>query len=278
MFHNRMPAAATRLVLLALVLMLLVACGGSEPETAVPTPEDVAVVQDDGAGADVESVEPTAVADEPAPEPEPTAVPEPTATDEPAPEPTAEPEPTQETAVGGDVREELFALLDAQREVGSWRAMQVIETDEGTFESTVDHVVPDRFRMTMDFAGQTMELIIIGDTFYQNMGGTWTELPVDLGQQFTNIYSNPDAFLEEAVTDVEFVGTEDLDGVPTRVYRFTSVDTIEGTDATTDVTMWVRESDNLPIKQLILTNADGVTGTITQTYDYDVEIVIEPPQ
>lgn len=270
----------TRLSLLLIVLTFvallgLVACGGETPAVTESAPEEPAVVEpteEPAAAAPTE--EPATAAPTEAP---PTEAP-------PTEEPTAEAEATQETAAAPE--DTVAAVRDALQEqlnAGPWRITQEIESDDmpaGAFNSVVEFVAPDRFHVTIMSDGQTvLESIIIGDAFYQNLGGTWTEAPVDLGSTMPGFLPDEEtlANAEANFQDVEYLGAEELDGVPTRVYRYVVTDTTDGVPTEATITMWVRESDNLPIQQLIETEVEGVAASIRQTIEYDESITIEPP-
>ena len=260
------------LILFLISFVVLSACSGDEsaaPQDAVQQASDQETV--------IESVE-EPVEIEVAPTeilPPATAVPEPTATVEPAAE------PVEETAVGNDdLLAELMLAFSTQQEAGTWRARQTIVDGENSLETVVEHQSPDRYRVTMDM-GESMpfETIMIGETMYQNLGGTWVELPVDMGSEFSNMLNDPQSMLEESrFENIEFLGIEDVNGEAAKVYRFTAVDTLTDSPTTSEIVVWIRESDNLPLKQEITFPGTDVGGQITQVFEYDVDISIEPPQ
>lgn len=260
-------------VLFLLSIIVLSACGGDEaPETETPAEAAQETVVDSGEELEAE-VSPTELP--------PTDIP-PTATAVPEPTPTIEPtdEPVEETAVSeDDLLAELMLAYTAQQEEGTWRAKQTIVDGENSLETIVEHQAPDRYRVTLDIGESVpFETIMIGETMYQNIGGTWMELPVDMGSEFSNMINDPQSMMEGSIENIEFVGIEDVDGESAKVYRFTAVDTLTDTSATSEIITWIRESDNLPLKQEITFTGTDVEGQITQVFEYDVDISIEPPQ
>ncbi len=264
-------------VLFLLSFIVLSACGGdesAEPQDVAPQEANQEAVVDSDEEVVEEELSPTEVP--------PTEVP-PTATAVPEPTPTIEPtdEPEQETAVSqDDLLAELMLAYNAQQEEGAWRARQTIVDGENSLETVVEHQAPDRYRVTMDI-GEAIpfETIMIGDKMYQNLGGTWMELPVDLGSELSDMINDPQSLMEESsFENIEFLGIEDVDGESAKVYRFTAVDTLTDSSTTSEITTWIRESDNLPLKQEITFSDTDVEGQMTQVFEYDVDISIEPPE
>lgn len=277
------PAILPIILLVLMAMLVLVACGGSDTAVAPESAEVAATEPAAPEEAPTEAPEPTAT-----PLPEPTAEPEPTAA--PAEASTSEPEPTAvpaEEETAADTEDALTAVQSAlvdQFATGSWRVIQDVTSSdmpEGQVRSVIEYVTPDRFRVTLTLDGETLsEAIIIGDTMYQNLGGTWMEVPVQMTEMLPDFMPSEDMFDEAAMDlrDVEFIGTEELNGESTRVFRYVSSDTLDGATSSATVTVWVRESDNLPVQQIIEAEADGVVSTIIQTIEYDPNITIEPPQ
>ncbi len=249
--------------LLVIVMMAVTACGGSEDavqETAVPP---TSVVQAESTLE--EAAEPTAE-----PEIDPTATSEPELTKA----------PEAETAVSGDaLPAEILAAFDALYGMDAWRANQTIEDADISMTNVIEYQAPDRYRMIMAATEDiSMETIIIGDKMYQNLAGTWMENPFELGDQLSGMLSDPREMMEGSFEEFEFIGTEDVNGEPAKVYRFKVVDSSSGETLTTEIMLWVRVSDNLPVKQEMIFPGSDAPDKITQEYEYDIDITIEPPE
>jgi TonB family protein len=138
----------------------------------------------------------------------------------------------------------------------------------------VEWVPPDRQHVI----GTNEEIIIVGRDAYRKAGaGPW--------RRFTGmmLWADHDSLEEsireiEKADEVELIGRESVDGVPTLVYRRTSY---PGPNKTSPITtrLWIGEADGLLRKS----EADGCVGSKTVTvvstyYDYNADIKIERPE
>lgn len=196
----------------AVILALVAGCGSSPPS---PTPTPAPIVQ------------------------APTATFVPTATARPTATPTKVPTPTP-------VANAAVALLEQvqgkQQDVKSARGLMEIVvsgTGSGTGESATVNVdfdlnEPD-MRMAMKITGEEkpmpfdMEIRVVDETVYLNIGGDWMAFPVDeeqpgLGDQRDLVDMNEiEAFLSEA-ENVKVIGRRSVRGVQCDVVAFTLPD------------------------------------------------------
>lgn len=137
-----------------------------------------------------------------------------------------------------------------------------------TMTNEVDFVAPDRYRMVMPMGTQ----YIIGDTMIMTVDGRSMKMPMPKG---TLNFRDMSRFSEhEATMTVESLGSEVLDGRPTRKYvvRNTQPEPSEST-------MWIG-ADGYPQQIQVNGTAQGQTYTTTIRYSRfnDPGITIDPPQ
>jgi outer membrane lipoprotein-sorting protein len=141
-------------------------------------------------------------------------------------------------------------------------------------KSQVDYVAPDRFHVRyLGGTGAGMEMISIGKEMYMRTGDKWTKMP----GTGTSIPTLRDSFTEEglkSLTDVKYVGEEEVDGEPALVYSFGNLTPAGGHPFTSK--MWVSKDTGLPLK-IYAEYTNGVLKHMTIKYDTETPITIEPP-
>jgi hypothetical protein len=140
----------------------------------------------------------------------------------------------------------------------------------GTQEMTMEFVTPDRFHMI----SKQFEAYIIGGTFYMKVGTKWEKTTMPKGFDFSA--GDPKKLEAELgiSTETKFIGPDVLDGSLTSVYEYTT--TIKTpTPMTTTSKVWVGVADGLPRKRESASKS-GIK-SVTTYYDYNANIVIEPP-
>ncbi|MBL7063140.1 MAG: hypothetical protein ISS49_02885 [Anaerolineae bacterium] len=214
-------------LVLGLTLALALACGGTK-ETA---PEDVTAATEAAAEAPA-ATEETAATEAPAAPPE-------------------------------DVRNIIVQSSADLKNLTSYRAKIIVETEGQTMESLYEYVLPDRFHQVSDFG----ETIGIGDDLYVKAGDTWTKISGGgTGTALAEV-----GVAEEDIVEARLEGTEDVDGVPCQKYVYTTE--MEGSPL--EITAWIGVEDGLP-RKIVSKPASG--GTVTQTlYDFNADITIEAP-
>lgn len=254
-------------LVMAVALLAATACGATPTPTPVPPTST--------------PVPPTATPAPPTAAPAPptaTRVP-PTATAVP---PTAAPvAPTATTAptkaVSGDAKSTLIASLQTDLMKRSLRAQVTSETAGTTTPMTIEYVPPDRYHIVTSSAGMNFEMIIIGKQAWQKAGETWQVFPTDFSALISSMSNELSAEALAGITDVQTVGTENLDGAPMTVYSYKSTTTVSGVTTTSNAKLWVGVRDGLPHKAVSESTLNGVATKTTQLITYDPALKIEPP-
>lgn len=152
--------------------------------------------------------------------------------------------------------------------------MQSVST-ESTVDYTIDYQPPDRFHMTMP---GVVEGIVVGTTMYLNTGGSWVQVP--LSEDFTSAFGMLGPGAEDVygtITDVAFVGVEFLYSRPTLIFTYTASATIAGVSSTSTNKLWLGATDLRVYKFVSEGESAGQKSTTTGTYEYDLDIKVEPP-
>jgi hypothetical protein len=262
---------------LAVVIMLmglLAGCGGTPAPaqaqpTATPAPPTATPVPPT----------PTPVPPTPTPIP-PTPVP-PTATKAPAAAPTATEAPVAAALGPGNAsasdRNLVGTALTNMAKAGSFAAKMNVQDTSGTMpfagDITMEVATVPTQSVHMVIPGQ-MELISIGQDSYMKLGtGPWTKTTAAPGQaesfasslDFSQQYDPS----ELAKIQIDRVGSETVDGVPTDVFNLV----IPGTPPTKGK-VWISKADKTFVQMVI----EGDTSTVTMTFSDWGKVKIEPPQ
>ena len=158
--------------------------------------------------------------------------------------------------------------MTAQLEAPQLRSSVTMDIDGETSTSIIDYVAPDRFRVQ----NETSEIIVIGDTTYQNDGNGWDILEVNMAA-IINQYRNASILEKITLSNLQVLTDETLDGKPCTVYSYTQ--DFEG--IVSEDKLWVEKSTGLPLK---LESQGDVLGTASRSvtlYDYDSGLEIAAP-
>lgn len=259
------------LLWLICVLFFLSACGASSQPSASqnqPNNEEAAQVAPTTLATEMPAA-PTEVAAKPT-EPPPTA--------EPTAEPIAEPTPAP-AASDDDLSELIINSIRDYGKAGPFHSILDMDTDgkKSHIESYV--ILPNKIHMLMDSDGSQSEMIVIDDTMWINMDGSWIETPGagQIGPMIENIIQDPTT-MGITLSNTKHLGSEDVDGVSADLYSYTSSYDTGGKTYITDAKIWIAKDSGLPIKQESESNVDGKLTKLEQTITYDPNITIEPPQ
>lgn len=183
-------------------------------------------------------------------------------------------EPTVVATGSGDARESLLHALQAVATAGPYHVDSSITSGALTTSVNGEVILPDRFHLISDSNGAEREYIIIGSTTYAKVGDQWSPIQLDLSGLIANFINalNPDY-----ITDVNRVGTEDVNGAPADVYTFTYTNSSLNPPLVSSDKMWVDEATGLPVQQTVDGEYNGSVYHTEQTVKYDSSITIEAP-
>jgi outer membrane lipoprotein-sorting protein len=179
-----------------------------------------------------------------------------------------------------DPREALKKAFTAQRAATSYRARMEYSIGGVATHNDLEFVAPDRYHVTLvGPATMGQEMIIIGkDRFARISGRPWakTDMNVAGGTMATTLGDLTDQFRQEDISqrmmkyeDVQFSGSEVLDGQPVMVYQFN----LKSTKVQIPGKVWISTADNLPRKIV----HDSKMKLTTTYYDYNTNFNISPP-
>jgi outer membrane lipoprotein-sorting protein len=181
---------------------------------------------------------------------------------------------------GGDPRD---AIIQASKKFRDLPQFSAKMDGQGANEMhmKLDYVAPNRFHMYfMENNGQVKtETVMIGNDMYVQFGGRWQKIP---GAVANNKVPNlRDYFNEEGIKnlkEVDYVGTDTIDGMPAYVYSYHSDTSVANamTPYPYDTKIWVDKSEGLP-RKIEVTYQGGNLKTATIVYDYSTSISVEPP-
>lgn len=142
-------------------------------------------------------------------------------------------------------------------------------TGNGPMTTEADFVAPDRFRMKMPMGTQ----VIVGDTMYMQMDGRTMKVPMPKGT-LTQWRDPANLSRYESTMTVESLGTELLDGKPTKKYRVTNTQPQPSTS-----TMWIG-GNGYPLQIRVDGKLQGQASTTTIRYSRfnDPTIRVDPPK
>ncbi|HKP87143.1 MAG TPA: hypothetical protein VJZ26_13655 [Blastocatellia bacterium] len=164
--------------------------------------------------------------------------------------------------------------MKAQLDAKSFRVRLESSYDGRNTTQVIEYVNPDRIRMT----GGPVEVIVVGSNTYTKLPtGQWQKTPMDVNQMLSS-FRDPKIIDElRNSTNVQLVGTDTVDGMPMKVYQYTTTNAF-GTNITTTSKAWIAASDNLPRKIESEGQINGKPSkSLVTYYDYNADIKIEPP-
>ncbi|MCB1023452.1 MAG: hypothetical protein KDB79_03625 [Acidobacteria bacterium] len=142
---------------------------------------------------------------------------------------------------------------------------------EGIGETEVDYLAPDRFRIK-NLSNATSEIIAIGSDSYNRLAeAKWTKIPP--GKAFNTAEFRERLFEQarSALSDVKALGSEEFNGTKSFTYSFKS-----GSNPDYEYKIWISAESGLPLQMIGEKKAEPA-GTVTTTYDFNDEIIINAP-
>lgn len=262
-------------LLVGLGALGLAGCGGDTP-TATPVAAPTATTaMAEPTATEAMMAEPTATA---------AMMEEPTATMGASDEPTATTGTSGSTGSGDSAATDLLTKsAAAMKAVKTYHLSMNIDSSAGATTAEGDLALPDTMRMTLETAGTSTEVILIGGSSYVKVpgGDQYFESPAD--PSLLNA-ANATSFAEIA-QDAKVVGDEDIDGTATTHISFTydankvaeSTGASTGTDlGTAQSDVWIDKSTNLIRQFKVVSTAAGTSSTTTVKYSKFDE-TIDPP-
>ena len=174
-------------------------------------------------------------------------------------------------AVPADPTVALVSSMKAQMALPAYRGNTVSEYKGKTTSTIVEFVSPDRYRVKTD----TVEAILIGKETYINLNGKWSKMDIDLTSIISS-FRDP-KLIESGISNVKYVGAEQVNGISADVYTFTGSTDFNGQKLSAEARIWISRAGNLPVKMEVSGEVEGEKSFTTITYDYASNISIETP-
>lgn len=172
-------------------------------------------------------------------------------------------------SASADDRADLAAAFAKAFASGSFRAEIATTTAGRAFSATTDVQLPDRFHMKTPDA----EFIIVPQGTWMKVGGQWMKSPVDASRMVQGYdRSSIDAGIA-ALDDVSRVGTEDVNGCPSTIYRYRTRAEFLGVGRQSEAEVAVCSRNGLPVR--VVSRGDE---PVTIHYDFEADIDIRPPR
>ena len=159
---------------------------------------------------------------------------------------------------------------------GPYRLKTTITSDKGTIEMNGEVNPPDQMRMQMISAGNTTEMVFMGDKGWMKVGDKWQASPISGGEMMKQIMQSVDEFAPH-ISNVQYVGEESLDGKPAHVYTYRMELGADMGNVKSDAKVWIDSASGRVIKSASTGDVGGAKSTTVQTIEYDANIKIESP-
>ena len=173
--------------------------------------------------------------------------------------------PVQPVGQPADAKAAIGAALEALDKNGPYRMTITALSEDGGLV-TLDVVPPDRSWYKGSVDGKPVEVIDIGNTSYMlDMDGTWQTSTIT-DESTSDMLMDP-AMLN-ALTNVEILPPENLNGTSTTVYSF-----VDPASPDVKVTLWVSEDKGRPVQMQMATSDE----TVLYVIEYDASIKVVPP-
>lgn len=170
--------------------------------------------------------------------------------------------------------------LKNQQTAGPYRVKTTIESEGQKMEMSAEIKLPDQMRVISDVSDKKMEMVFVGGKGWMRIDENWMDAPMKIDDLLHQMNAMGAEILTEIASDATKVGNETVDGQETVLYTY-NMDMNKSTtmkmDMKSAVKLWIRTSDNLPIKQEVTGEAMGMKSISTQVIEYDPTITIEAP-
>jgi len=184
-------------------------------------------------------------------------------------------------ALPDDPKAAILQALRRQLTAGPYRSTTTITVGGAPQTVTGEVIPPDRMHVIMDLGDMKMEMIYIGDKTWSKQGdGPWQSSDQMGAAAGGLVDESMIADTEQTITEAALVGPEQVDGVDTLVYAFTtdlSKSTLTPMESIVHSKVWIATATGLVVRQEIEdTSAESPSKTV-QVVEYDPSITIEPP-
>ncbi len=170
--------------------------------------------------------------------------------------------------------------LKNQQTAGPYRVKTTIESEGQKMEMSAEIKLPDQMRVISDVSDKKMEMVFVGGKGWMRIDENWMDAPMKIDDLLHQMNAMSSELLTEIASDAAKVGNETVDGQETVLYTYNMDMNKSSTmkmDMKSAVKLWIRTSDNLPIKQEVSGEAMGIKSVSTQVIEYDPTITIEAP-
>jgi hypothetical protein len=186
--------------------------------------------------------------------------------------PTVIPSATQPPAPS-DPQQALIDILKSAMQAPPYHVSSTSTTDTGTTTVITGEVIlPDHLHIKVS---NGTEMLVVGDKSYQKVSGSWQPFPIDISSILNGLMGGDMGDPSKTVSNAQYLGQEDLNGVSTQVYSYTSTVDLSGDTVTSQVKMWI--ANGLPVRQEINGEFAGIKSKTVQVITYDPSLKIEAP-
>lgn len=183
--------------------------------------------------------------------------------------------PATAIVIAADPETTITNMMKAFSTAPSYHTTTTITAGGRTTTMNADVILPDRFDITTERNGNTIEMLIVGDKSYTKLKDQWVASPFDIGSMTASF---ADGLLKDTkISNVQFVRSDNFNGQPTNVYTFDSLYAAQGLTVESATTVWINTTTTLPVKFEIESTAAGVQSHTEQLIQYDPNIKIESP-
>lgn len=170
-----------------------------------------------------------------------------------------------------DARADVMQAFEKAMAEDGYRVRMAGEAGGKAHQSTLDMQPPDRFHLR----SPESEVIVLPGATWMNAAGQWMKLPMDMSGMIRSMTLSAVRDAADTMQDVQKTGSESVNGCESGVYTYRAKGEALGFKADADVTVWICESNGLPVRVISLDAARKARTVLD--YDYDTEIRIQAP-
>jgi len=174
--------------------------------------------------------------------------------------------------VQAGAREEVIAAFQAATSAASYRMLIETESRRGTVSTQLDVQLPGRFHMKAAEA----EFVIVPEGTWINVGGSWTQVPIDMSQRMQGFRIEDIEQAAGQLTEVERIGDETINGCANALYRYLATNTVVGRASNDRIELAICEASGLPSR--LRTEPQKQGEAVTIHYDFAAAIEIRAPK